>query len=85
MISTLELLAAAKSRVTPSTDYQVAKQFGLTRQTVSRWYKGVSMSPEVGFMFADFLGLDDDFVYLSLMAEKAHSEREKAVLNRLCA
>ncbi|MFM2481171.1 helix-turn-helix domain-containing protein [Celerinatantimonas sp. YJH-8] len=85
MSTTIDLLEMLKLDRDLSSDYKVAKYLNVTQQTVSKWRNGTSMSAEMAFKIAEDLNLDIDAVYLSLLIDKAKSEKEKNVLKRLTA
>ncbi|WP_408614656.1 helix-turn-helix domain-containing protein [Celerinatantimonas sp. MCCC 1A17872] len=85
MSTTIDLLEDLKSERDLVSDYKVAKYLDVTQQTVSKWRNGASMSADMAFRIAEDLGLDIDAVYLSLLIDKAKSDKEKDVLKRLSA
>jgi len=66
------LLSLSIGKENPATPYMVAKVFGVSPNTAGFWKKGVSVMDEANAeKAADMLGLDLDFVILSLQAERA--------------
>ncbi|MFM2476696.1 hypothetical protein [Celerinatantimonas sp. MCCC 1A17872] len=79
-LTTTDLLDRFKNSLTPCSDYHVAKYLGITHQTVSKWRGGKQMSFKYALQIADELKLDVPFVYMSLLIERAKTDRERQIL-----
>lgn len=72
MKTTIELLDAAKRATECETDYQLAKKFGLTLATVSRWRTGKgTFDDDHAALIAGILGRSEEEVMALCQAERA--------------
>ncbi len=70
-MNTKSLLTMLKAHYGGASDYRIAKIFGVTPSSVSKWKNGQStMSDEVGIQAAKALGLDEEKVLLDLHIER---------------
>lgn len=79
-MNTLEYLAAVKQRLGVDSDYAVSKALGVTRQTVSRYMKGIGHFDEpVCRRVAEILGKHPGIVMLDMQRERAKNPEDRAV------
>lgn len=75
MIKTKELLTLLKAHYGGVSDYRLAKNLDVTPQAVSKWKKGNhTLSDEMAIRVAEILGLDTDYVLLSIYAERTKGD-----------
>lgn len=64
---------------TPASDYRVAKELGVTQQTVSRWRVGKSgMDDETAVKVAEILGMVSGHVLACVHLERSKSSKVRA-------
>lgn len=74
MLTTAELMAAAKARAGIPSNYRLAKVLGVTETTVMRWNTGRSTpDDEPARRLAELAELDAGFVVASIRAEREKS------------
>jgi len=84
--TTQEYLDAIKARYDLRSDYRLAKFMGITHQAVTQYRtKGTTFSDEVALKVAELLELPEGKVLADMQAERARSERVKAVWRMLAA
>jgi hypothetical protein len=84
MHTTTELLDLLKSRAGWASDYRVAKELGIPKQTVSNWRNGVNTfgNPEA-IRIAKLLNFDPAYVMACANAERSRTEEERAIWERV--
>ena len=77
MNTTRQLLAAVKQRHGLTTDYQLAKFLGVSRQRISNNQAGATMNDEAALKVADALGMERGRVLAIVAAERTQSDQAK--------
>jgi len=79
MNTSTDYLDAVKLKTGAASDYAVAKQLSVTKQTISRWRKKEDfLSDQSAIKVAEILGIDSGIVIAAVHAERAKNETEKA-------
>lgn len=82
MLTTIKILDQLKAKL--GSDYRTAKDMGITQQRISKMRNGHGvMTDEQGLKAAEILGLKEEFVILSLAAERAEKSPAYAILKRI--
>jgi len=83
MYTTLELLEAYKARFALVSDYAAAKKLGVSKQCVSKWRGGHTMSEEQALTIAEETGLNPTLAVLGVIAERCGESRVSEFLQRM--
>lgn len=79
-MNTIEYLAALKTRLAIDSDYALAKKLGVTKQTVSRYAKGIGhFDDEVAARVAEILEMHPGLVVLDMHRERAKTPAERSI------
>jgi transcriptional regulator with XRE-family HTH domain len=80
MISTSELLTAAKAANGIPSNYRLARVLGTSDNTLHRWHSGRNTPDDANAVrLAELAGLDVDYVVASMRAQRETDERLKGV------
>lgn len=82
MLTTIAILDLLKAKL--GSDYRTAKDMGITQQRISKMRNlhGV-MTDEQGLKAAKILGLKEEFVLLSLVAERSEKSPAYSILKKI--
>lgn len=86
METTKELYERAKAKAGVRSDYEFAKNFGVSRQVVSKWTNGRnSFDDDNAELIASILEVDEAYVIACAHAERAKGEHAKGRWARIAA
>jgi transcriptional regulator with XRE-family HTH domain len=84
--TTFDLLNRVSRKLGDASDYRIAKETGVSKQTVSNWRHGTNtMSDSAGIRVAAILEEDPAQVLALLQAERTDSPEARKVWRRLAA
>lgn len=79
-MNTIEYMDAVKKRRGITSDYALSKELGVTKQSVSRYSKGIGHFDEtVCSRVAEILGIHPGLVMLDMQRERAKTPQERNV------
>lgn len=79
-MNTIEYMAALKKRLGIDSDYALAKALGVTKQTVSRYAKGIGQfDDEVARRVASILEMHPGLVMLDMHRERAKTPEDRSI------
>jgi hypothetical protein len=82
MLTTVEILDRLKSKL--GSDYRTAKELGIPQQRITKMRNsGGVFTDEQGLKAAQILGLKEEFVLLSLIAERSEKSPSYSILKRI--
>lgn len=88
LMTTIDLLDAVrlrcKSMNLPDSDYQAAKQLGVTHGAVSQWRnRKTGMSEDAGLAAANFLQIEPEYVIACILMERAKTDETRTFWRQL--
>lgn len=82
MLTTIEILDQLKDKL--GSDYKTAKELGVPQQRISKIRNAFGiLTDEQGLKAAQLLGLKEEFVLLSLTAERSKASPAYSILERI--
>lgn len=79
-MNTIEYMAALKKRLVIDSDYALSKALGVTKQTISRYSKGVGhFDDDVARRVAAILEMHPGLVMLDMHRERAKTPEDRSV------
>jgi plasmid maintenance system antidote protein VapI len=82
MLTTVQILDQLKDRL--GSDYKTAKALGIPQQRISKIRNAFGiLTDEQGLKAAEILGLQEEFVLLSLTAERSKTSPAYSILKRI--
>ena len=83
-MKSIEYLDAVKSRKNITSDYALAKELGVTKQAVSRYYKtGGGFDDEVARRVAEILDMHPGLVMLDMHRQRATTPETQALWQKI--
>lgn len=84
-MQTIEYLAAAKAKLQISSDYELAKRLGVSRQSVSDLVHGATMKNSTAARVAEILEIDPLRVIADAELERASGPEQRKLWERIAA